>query len=147
MCKRVLEFLNYESKSRFRISFVWTCNFMKRNLNWNFRKAIRSTQKLPSNWKLQGLLMAQRAAYLVKTHSTSLEMMVNIDQARIHLMPIGGLRTWAEKGSKHILIHSMEDKWQITISVSCLVAGNLLSFELIFSRIIAKCLLPSNDRR
>jgi hypothetical protein len=43
-----------------------------------------------------------------------------MDQTGIHLIPTGGARTWAEKGSKHVLIHGQEDKRQITMYVSFL---------------------------
>jgi hypothetical protein len=39
---------------------------------------------------------------------------------------------WIEKGSKYVLVHRMEDKRQISCSVSSTVEGNLLSFQLIF---------------
>jgi hypothetical protein len=61
--------------------------------------------------------MAQRAAYLVKAHNILATMMLNNDQTGIHIVPSCGARTWAEKGSKHVLVHGLEDERQITCTV------------------------------
>jgi hypothetical protein len=74
-------------------------------------------------------------------------MMVNSDQTGIHIVPSCGARTWAEKGSKHVLVHRMEDKRQITCTVSSTVAGELLPFQLIFTRSTDRCLPPRNEGR
>jgi hypothetical protein len=91
--------------------------------------------------------MAQRAAYLVKAHSIPPELMVNSDQTGIHLIPTGGARTWAEKGSKHVLVHGQDDKRQITVSVSSSAAGDLLPFQAIFTGTTYRCLPPQNEGR
>jgi hypothetical protein len=88
--------------------------------------------------------MAQQAAYLVKAHNTLATMMVNSDQTGIHIVPSSGARTWAEKGSKHILVHRMEDKRQITCTVSSIAMENLLPFQLIFIGSTDRCLLLRN---
>jgi hypothetical protein len=87
-------------------------------------KAIGATQKLPSDWKLQGLQMAQRITYLAKAYSIPLKILINIDQIGNHFVPIGGIQTCIKKGSKHVL----KDKWQFTIAVSSSAIGNLLPF-------------------
>ena len=102
--------LDYNNKTGFRVGLHWTRDFLRTNLNWSLRKATGAARKLPSDWELKGLQMAQRAAYLVRAHSITPEMMVNTDQTGIHLAPTGGSRTWAEKGTKHVLVHGMEDK-------------------------------------
>jgi hypothetical protein len=120
---------------------------VRTNLGWSFRKATGAARKLPNNWEQLGLLMAQRTAYLVKAYSIPPSMLVNTDQTGIHMVPSGGARTWAEKGSKHVLVHGMEDKRQITCSVSSTAAGNLLLFQLIFTGTIDRCLPPRNVGR
>ena len=91
--------------------------------------------------------MAQRTSYLVKAHSIAPELVINTDQTRIHLVPAGGARTWAEKGSKHVQILGMEDKRQITVSVSSSAAGNLLPFQLVFTGTTDRSLPPRNEGR
>jgi hypothetical protein len=51
-------------------------------------------------------------------------MVVNIDQTRIHLMPIEGDKTWETKGAKHIQVFGMKKKRQIITIVSSLSNGN-----------------------
>jgi hypothetical protein len=89
--------------------------------------------------------MAQKAAYSEKAHSIPLSMMVNTDQTRIHIVPSRGARTWSEKRSKHVLVHGMDDKHQITCCVSSTAIGTLLPFQLIFTWTIDRCLPPKND--
>jgi hypothetical protein len=131
--KRVPYLLDNESQSGFKVSIPWTRDFVRTNLGWSFRKATGAARKLPKNWEDQGLQMVQRAAYLVKAHNILATMMVNSDQTGIHIVPLGGARTWAKKGSKHVLVHGIEDKRQITCTVSSTIAGELLPFQLIFT--------------
>jgi hypothetical protein len=72
-------------------------------------------------------------------------MMVNIDQTNIHIVPLGSARTWAEKGSKHVFVHGMEEKRQITCSLSSIVVENLLPIQLIFIGSTNRCLPPKNE--
>jgi hypothetical protein len=85
--KRAPTLLENKSQSGFKVFLAWTRDFVRTNLNWSFRKGTGSARKLPKDWEEQGLLMAQRAAYLVKAHSIPLELMVNSDQTSIHLIP------------------------------------------------------------
>ena len=60
---------------------------------------------------------------------------------------IGVARTWAEKGSKHVLIHSQEDKRQITVYVSSSANRDLLPFQVVFTSTISRYLSPQNEGR
>ena len=91
--------------------------------------------------------MAQIVAYLVKAHSLPPQLVVNIDQIDIHFFPTGGTHTWAQKMSKHVLVHGVEDKRQITVSVSSSVTGNLLPFQLVFTLLTQRSLSPRNIKR
>jgi hypothetical protein len=71
-------------------------------------------------------------------------MVVNTDQTGIHLVPTGGAHTWDEKGTKHVKVHGMEDKRQITVAVSSSAVGTLLPFQVIFTRTTNRTLSPSN---
>jgi hypothetical protein len=51
------------------------------------------------------------------------------------------------KEFKHVLVHRVKDKKQITVSVSSSVAGNLLSFQLVFTRLSQKQFPPRNTSR
>jgi hypothetical protein len=89
--------------------------------------------------------MSQRVAYLIKAYSILPELVVNTDQTGIYLIPIGGAHTWALKGSKHVLVHGIEDKRQTTVSVSSTVAGGLLPFQVVFTGLIQRSLPPRNS--
>jgi hypothetical protein len=76
--------------------------------------------------------MAQRCAYLVSVHNIPSELIVNIDQTGIHLVPTCGSRTWETKGAKHIRIQGQDDKRKITVVVSSAASGKCLPFQAIF---------------
>lgn len=73
-----------------------------------------------------------------------MEMIVNIDLISIDFEPTCGARTWAKRGSKYVLVHEMEDKRQVTVSLFSLANGNLLHFQVVFTGLTDKCLPPRN---
>jgi hypothetical protein len=95
--KRAPYLLVQESSTSFKISLSWVRAFARNELNWSFRKVTTTTSKLPKDWELQGLRMTQRIAYLVKCYNIPCELVVNINQTRVHLVPTGGTRTWEVK--------------------------------------------------
>ena len=95
--KREPSLLEGEGPTDFKVSLAWTRDFVRCNLNWSYRVATGTTRKLPNDWEGQGLQMAQRVAYLVKTHSLPPQLVVNTDQTGIHLVPTGGTHTWTQK--------------------------------------------------
>lgn len=139
--------LEGDGKTALKVGLAWTRDFVRCNLNWSYRAATGAAKKLPSDWEEQGLQMAQRVAYLVKAHSIPPQLVVNTDQTGIHLVPTGGAHTWAQKGSKHVLVHGVEDKRQITVSVSSSAAGDLLPFQLVFTGLTQRSLPPRNNGR
>jgi hypothetical protein len=81
----------------------------------------------------------------MKAHSIPPKLVVNTDQTGIHLVPTRGVHTWALKGSKHVLVHGIEDKRQITVSVPLTIAGNLLPFQVVFIGLTQRSLPPRNN--
>ena len=69
-------------------------------------------------------------------------MFVNTDQTGIHLVPTSGAQTWAKRESKHVLVHGMEDKRQVTVLVYFSTNGNLLPFQIVFTGTTDKNLPP-----
>ena len=61
--------LEEEGPIDFKVSLAWTHDFVRCNLNWSYIAATGTARKLPSDRKGQWLKIAQRIAYLVKTHS------------------------------------------------------------------------------
>jgi hypothetical protein len=80
---------------------------------------------------------------LVKCYNVPPELVVNTDQISIHLMPIGEIRTWEEKGAKSMVVVGQDDKRQVTVAVSS-SAGDILLFKVIFTGTIRKILPPMN---
>jgi hypothetical protein len=89
--------------------------------------------------------MAQRCAYLINVHNIPPQLVVNTNQTGIHLIPTGGARTWETKGSKHVNVHGVEDKRQITVGVSSVAIGEVLPFQIIFQGLTSRSLPPLTD--
>ena len=129
----------------FKVSYEWTKHFLKVELNWSYRAATTATGKLPKHFKEQGKIMTQRFAYLVKVHNIPKELVVNTDQTCIYLVPTRGSRTWETKGAKHIKVHRIEDKRQVTVTVSSTANGHCLLFRVIFQGTITKFYLSLKE--
>ena len=108
--KRVPHLHDSIEKKGFKVSIMWTRTFIKRSLNWTYRASTLAARKLPLDWKEQGDMMSQRIAYFSKLHDIPPSLVVNLDQIGIHLVPTGGARTWEKNDSKHVCVHSKEDK-------------------------------------
>ncbi len=91
--------------------------------------------------------MAYRVAYLAKAYDIPPPLNVNNDQISIYLVPTVGKCTWESRGSKHIHVFGIENKWQVTMVVSSFVARILLPLQIIFIGIIARTLPPNNQRK
>jgi hypothetical protein len=53
--KKAPNLLDNESIRGFKVSLPWTREFVRRNLNWSFRKSTGAARKLPNDWEQQGL--------------------------------------------------------------------------------------------
>jgi hypothetical protein len=134
-----------DSSRNFRVSIPWTKAFIKAELNWSYRASTTVVGKLPNDFEAQGKTMAQRCAYLINVHNIPPQLVVSTDQTGIHLVPTGGVRTWETKGSKHVNVHGVEDKRQITVGVSSAAIREVLPFQIIFQGLTSRSLPPLID--
>ncbi len=72
------------------LSENWVKEWICSKLGWSFRVATTAAQKLPKDWEHQLDMMAYRAAFEMLTHGVPVELMVNMDQTAMHLVPSGG---------------------------------------------------------
>jgi hypothetical protein len=72
--------------------------------------------------------MAYQIIYPVKDYNIPPTLVVNSDQTCVHLILIVIERTWDFKGSKHIQVLEVEDKWQITMVIFSATNDFLLPF-------------------
>jgi hypothetical protein len=57
----------------------WTRIFLKHYMNWSFRMATITTNKMPTIWHEQRQNMAYKIAYLMKLYSIPPCLVVNIE--------------------------------------------------------------------
>jgi len=74
-------------KQGFKVTLPWTKNFMKTHFNWSYKATTIATKKLSKTWQQEGIAMAHKVAYLVKTYNIPACLVINIDQTRVHLVP------------------------------------------------------------
>lgn len=72
-----------------------------------------------AKYKSSCYLHVYRAAFAVRKHKVPPELVVNFDQTGIHIVPLAGARTYAEKGSRHVALLGQDDKRQITGMLTC----------------------------
>jgi hypothetical protein len=108
------------------LSEEWVRKWVREELGWTFRVATTAAQKMQKDWQHQLDMMAHRATFEVLTHAVSEELMVNMDQTAMYLVPSGGSRTYDKRDKKEIAVTGKEDKCQITICVSSATSGTTL---------------------
>ncbi|CAN5974497.1 unnamed protein product [Sphagnum jensenii] len=72
------------------LSENWVKEWIRSKLGWSFWVATTAAQKLPKDWEHQLDMMAYRAVFEMLTHGVPAELMVNMDQTVMHLVPSGG---------------------------------------------------------
>ena len=65
----------------------------------------------------------------------------------MHLVPIGGSRTWEIKGVKHIKVHRQNNTWHIIVAISSRTSGKCLHFHANFEGITNKSLPKTKGER
>ncbi len=100
------------------------------------------------NWTFRAnKFMAYHVAYLAKAYDIPPSLIIINDQTRIHLVPTVGECTWESRGSKHIHIFGIENKWQVIMVVSSFLAKIYLPLQIIFIRTIGRTSPLNNQRR
>ncbi len=110
-----------------------------------FKNGHITINKLPLNWFEQGCNMVYWIAYVVKAYNILPTLVVNSDQIGVRLVPIVRKKNWENKGSKHIQVLEVEDKWQITVVISSVANDFLLPLHIMVIGIIHHCLPPFNE--
>jgi len=106
--------------------------WMRKHLNWTYRKATTSGQKLPLKWEEQFKLMQHRLAAVVATHQVKhSSLIINWDQTAVLLMPTFHY-TYHNKSERQVPVIALEEKRQVTAVVASALNGELLPLQLIF---------------
>jgi hypothetical protein len=106
--------------------------FVNRELNWTFRKATTSGQKLPINWQAQCDLLVERTiAAIGESQVKHPSLIINWDQTAILYSPTSKC-SFALKNAKQVPVNAIDDKRQITAVTALSMDGNVLPFQLVF---------------
>lgn len=79
----------------------WFCkSFVRKHLNWSFRRATTAAQKLPENWEKQVDDMVKRLGVVVFEGQVPKELLFSMDETFSFFVPMGHTSTLAPRGSK-----------------------------------------------
>ncbi|KAG2431624.1 hypothetical protein HYH02_013317 [Chlamydomonas schloesseri] len=119
-----------ENGGTFKMSDTWIKDFCLEH-GYSMRRATTAAQKLPDDWEAQGDLFTMNIAYLVQKYRVPPELVINLDQTGLNLVPTRG-ETRAPVGVKEVAVVGKEDKRQITVVLAATMAGEMLFPQLIF---------------
>lgn len=125
----------------------WFCkSFVKKYLNWTFRRATTAAQKVPIDWERQVLHMTQRLAINVFEGQIPRELLFSMDETFCFFVPMGHTSTLAQRGSKNVAVVGADDKRGCTVLVTTAGDGSVLPFQMIFGG-KTEASLPKTDLR
>ena len=113
-----------------RESFVK--NFVKKELNWSFRRTTRPGKKTPEN--IQQILTDAflRFAWTISKYNIKAVFLVNSDQTLIYYTA-GAENTYATIGSKQVEVVGKDERRGFTLMVGISMSGEVLPFQAIYS--------------
>ncbi|CAM6090114.1 unnamed protein product [Calypogeia fissa] len=127
-CPEVLS----EFGGKHKIGRPYVRHFVRTKMGWHFHCTTTDASKLIANWQAQGDAMTHRIAYLVHAYRIPECLVVNGDQTRMRVMPVGAERTYTLQGAQDVKEAGKNDKRQVTLLLACLVEGDLLPVQMIF---------------
>ena len=109
-----------------------------RRLDFVRRKATKAAKKVPDNFAEIRQRFAARVANAVKEHSIPPELVINMDETGLPIVPVSD---WSldEKGTKQVPLTGLDDKRQITAVLACTATGRLLSPQLLYQGTTTRC--------
>jgi hypothetical protein len=115
----------------------WADSILSR-MNLVKRKATKAARKLPNDFAEIKLAFLKRVSDCVHEHKIPPELIVNWDQTGAKYVPTSEW-TLAEEGSRQVDIIRKEDKREMTVLLTCTMAGSLLPPHLIYAGKTNKC--------
>lgn len=115
-----------------KLSKHFISDWARTQMKWSWRSGTTAASKLPEDWAAQGKAVGQRIAATIETYEVHSSLVINLDQAGLHLLPAAS-KTYEAKGSKSVPINGLDDKRQITVVIASSLAGELLPLQLIFT--------------
>lgn len=130
--------------STLKLSSFFCSRWARERMSWSWRQRTTAASKLPNDWRQRGIDMAKRVAYFMQIYAVHPSLIVNMDQTGVHLAP-ADVRTYEQRGSKHVAVVAAEDKRQITACIASSLNGDFLPLQLIFQGKTDACHPPAAD--
>lgn len=143
-CPEVFDLKTRTGEDKFRCSDSFIRNYLRRHLNYSFRRATRAAQKTPTNATEQGFHMFLRLASTIQDNDTPPELIINFDQTQVVYAP-GTNVTWNERGAKQVSMVGQEDKRAFTLTPAVSPSGEILPFQAIYQGQTAAVLPKETD--
>ena len=111
-------------------------------MGWTYRAINGDKGALPPDWESKKLKWVNEVTELVKQHNVIDDLLINLDQTGIKLIPSSSY-TYAVKGTSDVSATGANDKREITAVVAGSKSGVFLPAQLIYTGKTDRC-LPKN---
>jgi hypothetical protein len=115
----------------------WATSFLRR-MGFVQRKATKAARKLPTDFDAVKSEFLRKVVDCVKEHDIPADLVVNIDQTGVKLIPISEW-TMDQKGKRQISVLGLEDKREITALLGISLGNKLLPPQVIYAGKTHKC--------
>ena len=119
-----------ENSGSFKVSNAWISKLCKA-YNLVVRRVTTAKHNVPDDWEQQGETLATRLALICMYDKVPPELVVNLDQSGLHLLPTSSV-TRALVGAEQVSGIAAGDKRQITATFVVSASGFMLHPQLIF---------------
>ena len=113
-------------------SIATTRRFLSEQMGWSSRKGTKDGQKTPRDWELACEKTFFRFVYTVRKENIHSNLIVNIDQTGVILVPGGNDATYERKGAKQIPIHGKDERRAFTAVLSGSCKGRVLPVQSVW---------------
>ena len=135
----IVEYYNRSLKKYSRcleLSHAWAQSFMSR-LGFVKRKGTKAAQKLPDDTPTITLQFMEKIKNIVTIQIPG-QLAFNCDHTGTKLVPASDW-TMAEEGSKQVEVRGLDDKRDVTASLTATLSGQLLSLQLLYAGKTPRC--------
>ena len=127
---------------KFKLSQSWFSKFLH-SMGWVDRAVTKASHKLPDGHVELTETFAMRLAWLVFTYNVRKDMVINLDETGVILVPARSRRL-APQGVKNVACVGNRDRRQVTSTPAAHVLGEKLMLQVIFQGKSVRS-LPANQ--
>ncbi|KAG9077821.1 hypothetical protein FS749_010233 [Ceratobasidium sp. UAMH 11750] len=115
----------------FSCSYSFVRSFLRKEMNWSFRRPTRAAQATPANMDTVLRRAFLRLACLIRDENIPSCCIVNTDQTQV-VYSHGCEYTWTQQGEKQVPVVGKDEKRAYTLVIGVSNSGHALPFQAIY---------------